>query len=260
MLSGKWRPFCQYLNVLTHLVLKLQYFGRTKSTPRLLMTWLLASPSHQQLWYWPTRTLAIHEEKYQSTHSRLRLFCLLCELIFRLPRSICLSNEEVSYYRRRKIISQCIWSRQNSHEWLCKYLHDLSGETDRRKFKLFSCFLQSVQKAKDQIRRWFTFMLSLFLMFKSIMLHYSHSTVNVGRKVGFHYGDVIMGAITSKITSFTIVYSSVYSDADQRKHQSSASLAFVWGIHRGLVNSPHKWPVTRKMFPFDDVIMCCSSA
>ena len=44
-------------------------------------------------------------------------------------------------------------------------------------------------------------------------------------------------------------------DADQRKHQSSASLAFVQGIHRGPVNSPHKWPVTRKMFPFDDVIM-----
>ena len=43
--------------------------------------------------------------------------------------------------------------------------------------------------------------------------------------------------------------------AHQRKHQSSASLAFVWGIHRRPVNSPHKWPVTRKMFPFDDVIM-----
>ena len=64
-----------------------------------------------------------------------------------------------------------------------------------------------------------------------------------------------MGAIASQITSLTIVYSAVYSDADQRKHQSSASLAFVRGIHRGPVNSPHKWPVTRKMFPFDDVIM-----
>ena len=71
----------------------------------------------------------------------------------------------------------------------------------------------------------------------------------------FHYNDVIMGAMTSQITSLTIVYSTVYSDADQRKHQSSASLAFVWGIHRRPVNSPHKWPVTRKMFPFDDVIM-----
>ena len=64
-----------------------------------------------------------------------------------------------------------------------------------------------------------------------------------------------MGVIASHITSLTIVYSAVYSDADQRKHQSSASLAFVRGIHRGPVNSPHKWPVTRKMFPFDDVIM-----
>ena len=70
-----------------------------------------------------------------------------------------------------------------------------------------------------------------------------------------HYNDVIMGAIASQITSLTIVFSTVYSDADQRKYQSSASLAFVRGMHRGPVNSPHKWPVTRKMFPFDDVIM-----
>ena len=68
---------------------------------------------------------------------------------------------------------------------------------------------------------------------------------------------MIMGTIVSLITSLTIVYSTVYSDADQGKHQSSASLAFVWGIHRGQVNSAHKWPVTRKMFPFDDVIMYC---
>ena len=64
-----------------------------------------------------------------------------------------------------------------------------------------------------------------------------------------------MGVIASQITSLGIVYSTVYSDADQRKHQSSASLAFVRGIHRGPVISPHEWPVTRKMFPFDDVIM-----
>ena len=69
-----------------------------------------------------------------------------------------------------------------------------------------------------------------------------------------HYDDVIMGAMASQITSLTIV-STVYSDADQRQHQSSASLAFVRGIHRGPVNSPHKWPVTRKMSPFDDIIM-----
>ena len=70
-----------------------------------------------------------------------------------------------------------------------------------------------------------------------------------------HYNDVIMSSMASQISSLTIVYSTVCSDADQRKHQSSASLAFVRGIPRGPVNSPHKWPVTRKMFLFDDVIM-----
>ena len=71
----------------------------------------------------------------------------------------------------------------------------------------------------------------------------------------YHYYDIIMGSIESQITSLVIVYATVYSDADQSKHQSSASLAFVCGIHRRPVNSPHKWPVTRKMFPFDDGIM-----
>ena len=41
-----------------------------------------------------------------------------------------------------------------------------------------------------------------------------------------------MTTMASQFTSVTVVYSTVYSDADQRKHQSSASLAFVWGIHR----------------------------
>ena len=70
-----------------------------------------------------------------------------------------------------------------------------------------------------------------------------------------HYNDVKMSTTTSQITSLMIVYSIVYSSADQRKHQSSALLTFVRGIHRRPVNSPHKGPVTRKMFPFDDVIM-----
>ena len=84
------------------------------------------------------------------------------------------------------------------------------------------------------------------------------SRVRAHKNIIYHYGDVIVGAIVSQITSLTIVYSTVYSGADQRNHQSSASLAFVQGIHRGPVNSPHKWPVTRKMFPFDDVTMIMS--
>ena len=66
-----------------------------------------------------------------------------------------------------------------------------------------------------------------------------------------------MGMMASEITSLAIVYSTIYLVEDQRKHQTSVSLAFVWGIHRRPVNSPHKWSVTRKMFPFDDVIMHC---
>ena len=63
-----------------------------------------------------------------------------------------------------------------------------------------------------------------------------------------------MDTMASLITGLTIVYLTAYSDADQT-NQSSASLAFVREIHRWPVNSPHKGPVTRKMFRFDDVII-----
>ena len=79
------------------------------------------------------------------------------------------------------------------------------------------------------------------------------------KRYDLHYSEVIMGAMASQITGLTMVYSAFYSGEDQRKHQSSASLAFVRGIHRSSVNSPYKWPVTRKIFPFDDVIMARES-
>ena len=69
------------------------------------------------------------------------------------------------------------------------------------------------------------------------------------RMYAYHDNDVIMGAIESQITSLTIVYSFVYSDADQRIIKAPRHWLLCVG------NSPHKWPVTRKMFPFDDVIM-----
>ena len=70
-----------------------------------------------------------------------------------------------------------------------------------------------------------------------------------------HYCDVVMATMSSQILSIAIVYSTAHSGGDQRKYQSSASLAFVRGINMWPVNSPHKGSVTRKMFPFDDVIM-----
>ena len=70
-----------------------------------------------------------------------------------------------------------------------------------------------------------------------------------------HYTDIIISAMASQITGVLIVCSSVSSGGDQRIHQRSASLAFLRGIHRWLVDSLHKGPVTWKMFPFHDVIM-----
>ena len=75
----------------------------------------------------------------------------------------------------------------------------------------------------------------------------------VTRKM-FPLDDVIMN-----MTSLFNFWGATYSCSDQRKHQSSASLVFVMEIHRWPVNSPHKGPVTRKMFPLDDVIMNMTS-
>ena len=79
--------------------------------------------------------------------------------------------------------------------------------------------------------------------------------------VGFmlvRWSDLIMGAVVYQIISLTIFHSTVYTGASQSKHQNSVSLAFVLRIHLWLMNSPHKWLVTRKMFPFDDVIITIS--
>ena len=79
-----------------------------------------------------------------------------------------------------------------------------------------------------------------------MMIHYY--VINVVS----HCSDIIMA---SQITVVSTVCSAACSGTDQRKHQSSAWLAFLRGIHRSPMDSPHKGPVTRKIFPFDDVIM-----
>ena len=85
------------------------------------------------------------------------------------------------------------------------------------------------------------------------------SIINVGLWMEWssltRYSDVIMSMMASQIISVSIVFATICSGADQRKHQSSVSLAFVKGIQRSSVDSPQKGPVTWKIFPFDDVIM-----
>ena len=77
--------------------------------------------------------------------------------------------------------------------------------------------------------------------------HYRYSPHAIYIILSSHYSDVIMSAMASQITDVPIVCSTVCSGANKRKHQSSASLAFVRGIHQWRVES----------FPFDDVIMKC---
>ena len=118
---------------------------------------------------------------------------------------------------------------------------------------------------KHTFRVWSKLQFCIFVIFFSIVTFYT--VFVVASKIQLitfycsllewleHYRNVIMSVMASQIISLTIVYWIVYSGTDQRKHQSSASLAFVGGIHRWPVNTPHKGPVTRSMFPFDDVVM-----
>ena len=117
----------------------------------------------------------------------------------------------------------------------------------RAQFPPYFCHLSYIQY--NDICTWFycaLFYCGYIISFYWIRVILSHER---------HYSDVIMSPIASEITNVSIVCLAVCSGANQRKHQSSAPLAFVRGIHRWPVNSPHKGPVTRKSFPFDDVIM-----
>ena len=91
-------------------------------------------------------------------------------------------------------------------------------------------------------------------MFFYIWWGYSNQLIAHRKKVLIHY-NIKTSVMASKINGGSIVCSIVCSRVHQRKHQNSASLALVRAIHRWLVNSPHKGPATRKMFPFDDVTM-----
>ena len=96
---------------------------------------------------------------------------------------------------------------------------------------------------------------SLTCLSKPIEGRFLYRQTKLWKEFSCRYNDVIMSPMASQIISLTIVYSTIFQGADQRKHQSSASLAFVRGIRQWPGSSPHKWPVTRKMFLFDDVIM-----
>ena len=101
--------------------------------------------------------------------------------------------------------------------------------------------------------------IQLFISIYSYLYHNAHLSksccYDVHRE---HYSNDIMGAMASQIIKFTVVYTTIYSGADQRKHQSSASLAFMWRIHRWPMSSPHKGPVIQKIImKYDNDIIAC---
>ena len=137
----------------------------------------------------------------------------------------------------------------------------LSHDTTSR-FVYYKILIQ-VTRYREMIlisfKNWFSNVFHLMIVTKQqflSQLSHRESPMHIQRRLSYislqwHHN----GRDSVSITSLASVYSTVYSGADQRKHESSALLAFVWWIHRRPVNSPHKGPVTRKMFPFDDVIM-----
>ena len=80
-----------------------------------------------------------------------------------------------------------------------------------------------------QIMAWYQAIQQAIILINADLIHWCiYAAALAGR---WHYNDVITDSMASQIISLTIVYSALYSGADHRKHQSSTSLAFVWGIH-----------------------------
>ena len=129
-------------------------------------------------------------------------------------------------------------------------------------FKFSQCQLMSLQflHMTSMTRDPYVYAVKACAKFVLMTRKWNTTKWNFNHTGNVHYSDVIMSALASQITGVLIVCLNVCSVADQRKHQSSMWLAFVRGIHRWQVNSPHKGPVTRKMFPFDDVIMAWKSS
>ena len=92
----------------------------------------------------------------------------------------------------------------------------------------------------------------IFLHIKEIYLCLIDWNMESHSKIHWNHCNNVISAVASKITGVSIVCKTVSTGSDERKHQSSASMAFLRGIHRWPVKSPHKKPLTRKMFPFEE--------
>ena len=168
------------------------------------------------------------------------------------------SDNGLSPGRRQAII----WTNVESLliEPLWTNFSDILVETHTFSFKKMRLKISSGK------RRPFCLGLNVLMSIKYETSPYCHCLNDIpqfdrARNFGFqtilmhHYYDVIMGAIASQITSLAVVYSTVYSAQIKENIKAPRHWPLCGEFYRRPVNSPHKWPVTRKMFPFDDFIM-----
>ena len=134
--------------------------------------------------------------------------------------------------------------------WVARWIHGSHLATGR---PYFSSTVDNVERQFLSTRGKDFNLTCTMLELRTYRIHTLCTTLYI------HYSDVIMSAMASEITSVSIVCSTYCWGTYQRKHQSSASLAFERGIHWSPVDSPHKGPVMQKMFPCDDIIMLCPS-
>ena len=172
------------------------------SIPCLLIPWLLKSPEHQQAWYWPLRW---RHNDCGGVSNHQPHDCLLNRIFGRISKE---HQSSASLAFVREIHRGPV---NFPHKW----------PVTRKMFPfddvIMLCRTELISSTWTKPHQRQTSRCVPFVIFEIIQMHYD---------------DVIMMAIASQITSLTIVYSAVYSGARQRKHTSSASLAFVWGIHR----------------------------
>ena len=206
--------------------------------------------------------------------SEMKQSCFFLFVFFWLAKQFLndgLNNLKYHITLRVHICGACYLKDTSSLHWRlktllpqCNNLFSISGSVNATMTSYFTFPVALIQTSSPISAHSLAFIrcrpvVTRSLVFKNLQLSNLKSLMRIHssltRLLLKHYNAVIMGTTGSQITNLTIVYSTVYSGSNQRKHQSSAALAFVRGIHRRPVNSPHKWPVTRKMFPFDDVII-----
>ena len=147
------------------------------------------------------------------------------------------------------VMNRCMMMSYGSPFLINEWVHD-----DDALWKPFPHYFHSISLIFISVLHLTNFYITLHFMTKLLVLWCHMMSLGFDKLTHLHCSHNGHDGMSNH-QPHQIVYSTIYSKADQRKHQSSASLAFVQGIQRWPVNSPHKRPVTQKMFPFDDVIM-----